>query len=371
MRWHAGPERAIRWTRRRDRLLGRDAAAIRSGATGTRQGLEGAPLGNCGARRDGTRPRSGESVPLRFSRRLTVLFLRPTVRLCSAARTTVDSGVCGGSNWHRRKRSSPGSRARTAATSPSCCSRRATRCTGSCAASSSFNTWRIDHLRDQLVLHYGDLVDQNSLAPRARGAPARRGLQPRGPEPREGLVRAAGVHGRRRRRSASCALLEARARARARRPASTRRQRPRCSAWCRRPPQNEKTPVPPALALRGRQGLRRTGCPSTTARRYGMHVSNGILFNHESPRRGENFVTRKITLGVAAIKQGRAEGAAARQPRRQARLGLRQGLRRGDVADAPAGQARRLRDRDRRDPLGPRVLRGGLRLRRPRLAAST
>jgi GDPmannose 4,6-dehydratase len=38
---------------------------------------------------------------------------------------------------------------------------------------------------------------------------------------------------------------------------------------------------------------------------YGMHVSNGILFNHESPRRGENFVTRKITMTVAAIKQGR------------------------------------------------------------------
>jgi GDPmannose 4,6-dehydratase len=35
---------------------------------------------------------------------------------------------------------------------------------------------------------------------------------------------------------------------------------------------------------------------------YNMFVSNGILFNHESPRRGENFVTRKITLGVAAIK---------------------------------------------------------------------
>jgi len=38
---------------------------------------------------------------------------------------------------------------------------------------------------------------------------------------------------------------------------------------------------------------------------YGMHVSNGILFNHESPRRGENFVTRKITMSVAAIQQGR------------------------------------------------------------------
>jgi GDPmannose 4,6-dehydratase len=37
---------------------------------------------------------------------------------------------------------------------------------------------------------------------------------------------------------------------------------------------------------------------------YGMFVCNGILFNHESPRRGENFVTRKITRGVAAIKLG-------------------------------------------------------------------
>ena len=40
---------------------------------------------------------------------------------------------------------------------------------------------------------------------------------------------------------------------------------------------------------------------------YGMHVSNGILFNHESARRGENFVTRKITMGLAAIKQRNAK----------------------------------------------------------------
>jgi GDPmannose 4,6-dehydratase len=37
---------------------------------------------------------------------------------------------------------------------------------------------------------------------------------------------------------------------------------------------------------------------------YGVHASNGILFNHESPLRGETFVTRKITRAVAAIKQG-------------------------------------------------------------------
>ena len=37
---------------------------------------------------------------------------------------------------------------------------------------------------------------------------------------------------------------------------------------------------------------------------YGIHAVNGILFNHESPRRGETFVTRKITRGVARIKAG-------------------------------------------------------------------
>jgi GDPmannose 4,6-dehydratase len=38
---------------------------------------------------------------------------------------------------------------------------------------------------------------------------------------------------------------------------------------------------------------------------FGIHATNGILFNHESPRRGETFVTRKITRAVAAIKSGR------------------------------------------------------------------
>lgn len=40
---------------------------------------------------------------------------------------------------------------------------------------------------------------------------------------------------------------------------------------------------------------------------YGMHASNGILFNHESPRRGAEFVTRKITLAVARIAAGSKE----------------------------------------------------------------
>jgi len=40
---------------------------------------------------------------------------------------------------------------------------------------------------------------------------------------------------------------------------------------------------------------------------YGLHATNGILFNHESPRRGETFVTRKITKAVAKITTGRKE----------------------------------------------------------------
>jgi GDPmannose 4,6-dehydratase len=40
---------------------------------------------------------------------------------------------------------------------------------------------------------------------------------------------------------------------------------------------------------------------------YNMYAVNGILFNHESPRRGENFVTRKITLGLGAILRGERE----------------------------------------------------------------
>ena len=73
---------------------------------------------------------------------------------------------------------------------------------------------------------------------------------------------------------------------------------------------------------------------------YGLFACSGILFNHESPRRGLEFVTRKVTHGVAAIKLGLADELALGQPRRQARLGLRPGVRRGDVADAAAGRAR-------------------------------
>lgn len=69
------------------------------------------------------------------------------------------------------------------------------------------------------------------------------------------------------------------------------------------PPQNEETPFYP----RSPYGVAKTFAFYTTKNyreAYGIFAVNGILFNHESPRRGETFVTRKITRGVARILKG-------------------------------------------------------------------
>ena len=68
-------------------------------------------------------------------------------------------------------------------------------------------------------------------------------------------------------------------------------------------PQNEKTPFWP----RSPYGVAKVFSYWATVNyreSYALNASNGILFNHESPRRGETFVTRKISRAVAAIKQG-------------------------------------------------------------------
>src|SRR5205807_2982867 len=68
-------------------------------------------------------------------------------------------------------------------------------------------------------------------------------------------------------------------------------------------PQNEKTPFWP----RSPYGVAKVFSYWATVNyreSYGLHASNGILFNHESPRRGETFVTRKITRAVAHIHAG-------------------------------------------------------------------
>ena len=71
-------------------------------------------------------------------------------------------------------------------------------------------------------------------------------------------------------------------------------------------PQNERTPFHP----RSPYAIAKVFAHNTSVNyreAYGIFASNGILFNHESPRRGENFVTRKITIGIANILAGRAK----------------------------------------------------------------
>ena len=72
------------------------------------------------------------------------------------------------------------------------------------------------------------------------------------------------------------------------------------------PPQSEATPFHP----RSPYGCSKVFSYWATVNyreAYGLHASNGILFNHESPRRGENFVTRKITRAVARIYKGKQD----------------------------------------------------------------
>jgi GDPmannose 4,6-dehydratase len=71
------------------------------------------------------------------------------------------------------------------------------------------------------------------------------------------------------------------------------------------PPQNEATPFHPRSPYAASK-LFAYWATVNYREGYGMFASNGILFNHESPRRGANFVTRKISKGVADIVHGRA-----------------------------------------------------------------
>jgi GDPmannose 4,6-dehydratase len=175
---------------------------------------------------------------------------------------------------------------------------------------SSFNTERIDHIyqdphepEPRLTLHYGDLADAVSLVNLMRdvapdevyhlGAQSHVRVSFDMPE-YTGQVTALGT----------IRLLEAI------RAAGTETRFYQASSsemfGAAPPPQNEQTPFHP----RSPYGCAKVyGYWATVNYReaYGMHVTNGILFNHESPRRGETFVTRKITRAVARIKAGLQE----------------------------------------------------------------
>ena len=169
--------------------------------------------------------------------------------------------------------------------------------------SSSFNTWRIDHIRPQLELHYGDLIDQNSLVrtlseiePDELYNLAAQSHVKVSFEMPEYTVDVAGLGVLRLLDAVRLLKLPARI---------YQAGSSEMFGMVQETPQTETTPFHPRSPYACAKVLGHwTGVNYREG--YGLHVCNGILFNHESPRRGENFVTRKITSGVAAIKQGRA-----------------------------------------------------------------
>jgi len=168
--------------------------------------------------------------------------------------------------------------------------------------SSSFTTARIDPIRDRITLYYGDLVDSASLhAMLKKSEPdeiynlaAQSHVRVSFEMPEYTCdVTAAGV-GR---------LLEA-----MRTTGSKARFYQASSSElfgkARETPQTEETPFHPRSPYAAAKAY---GYYLTVNYReaHGMFACNGILFNHESPRRGENFVTRKITRAVGRIVAGR------------------------------------------------------------------
>jgi GDPmannose 4,6-dehydratase len=172
---------------------------------------------------------------------------------------------------------------------------------------STFNTARIDHIfqdpheiNPQLFLHYGDLIDGVGLTTLVReikpdevyNLGAQSHVQVSFSMPQyTGQVYDVGAVG----------LLEAIRSAEV----NTRFYQASTSELfgSTPPPQNEESffkPRSPYAAAK----LMAYWCTVNYREGYGMHASNGILFNHESPRRGETFVTRKITRAVAEIAAG-------------------------------------------------------------------
>ena len=173
--------------------------------------------------------------------------------------------------------------------------------------SSTEKAERIEHIRDRLHLHQGDLLDQRSLVDTLRASRpdeiynlaamsyvAASWAQPTLTAEFSGTA-SPGCS----RRCARCAP----------RRASTRPRRREMFGKVREVPQNEMTPFYP----RSPYGVAKAYGHFITVNyreSYGLHATSGILFNHESPRRGLEFVTRKITWHAAAIKLGLRRQAA-------------------------------------------------------------
>ena len=187
--------------------------------------------------------------------------------------------------------------------------------------SSSFNTDRVDHLyQDQhnddvrFTLHYGDMTDATNLIRVHSRNPSDGNLQPRGTEPRGGVVRGTGIHGQcgRPRR-----LADSRSDPHSGAATSTRFYQASTSELygiVQQVPQSRNHAVLSAQPVCGAK-LFAYWTTVNYREAYGLYACNGILFNHESPVRGETFVTRKITRAVARLRWA-AEDVVSRQPRR-------------------------------------------------------
>ncbi len=175
---------------------------------------------------------------------------------------------------------------------------------------STFNRQRIDHLRngsatrDRIFLHYGDLGDSESLTAVLAAvqpdevynlaAQSHVGISFRMPT-YTGDVTAIGT----------VRLLEA---VRQKAPAARFYQASSSELFgkAEEVPQNERTPFHPRSPYAVAK-LYSFWATINFREAYGLYAANGILFNHESPRRGENFVTRKITKAVADIAVGKRD----------------------------------------------------------------
>lgn len=173
--------------------------------------------------------------------------------------------------------------------------------------SSSFNTSRLDHIyqdphvaRKRLVLHYGDLMDGTGLTNLIReiqpqeiyNLGAQSHVQVSFSMPLyTGQVDALGA----------VAMLEAIRSSKI----DTRFYQASTSELfgSTPPPQNELSVFRPRSPYAAAK-LMAYWSTINYREAYGLHATNGILFNHESPRRGETFVTRKISKAAAAIKLG-------------------------------------------------------------------
>ena len=167
--------------------------------------------------------------------------------------------------------------------------------------SSSLNTGRIDHIFGKLVLHYGDMTDgSNLLNVIAKIRPdeiynlAAQSHVMVSFETPEYTVQADGV--------GMLRVLEA---VRSLQLKTTRIYQACTSEMfgSSLSPQSELTPFQPCSPY-GSAKLYSYWIGRNYRESYSMFVANGILVNHESPRRGETFVTRKITKAVARIKHG-------------------------------------------------------------------